>query len=277
VNAGTSERILLLSGTLKSVLLALYHVQLKLSSASGGSIRSSAPPSAVVLQPTSGNSTGAAALGVALAAAAAAGTTLAHSISDTGGSHDAGAHSGLIHHHDLALHEDDAAEHSDHDEHYADAEESEVEDEAGLSIDALTCHLESGASLGSGSMSGHINAVLPDAAFVAAGVTEAARRAQTQLRLVMPAGVCGVLIGRGGATIRTVSQGTSTSISVSPQERDRGSEYDRWVKGALVPQQRAMGCSLPCTCMEGAGSRAPFFACVVYHRRGRPSRSPPNG
>jgi len=41
----------------------------------------------------------------------------------------------------------------------------------------------------------------------------------TQLKIVMPAAVCGAIIGRGGETIRSFGEDSGASISVSPQER----------------------------------------------------------
>eukprot|EP00803_Ostreobium_quekettii_P001904 evm.model.scf_2581.1 EVM.evm.TU.scf_2581.1 scf_2581:3565-4863(+) len=44
----------------------------------------------------------------------------------------------------------------------------------------------------------------------------------TQLKIVMPAAVCGAIIGRGGETIRSFAEDSGASISVSPQERGGG-------------------------------------------------------
>lgn len=41
----------------------------------------------------------------------------------------------------------------------------------------------------------------------------------TQVKIVMPAAVCGAIIGRGGETVRGFAEDSGASISVSPQER----------------------------------------------------------
>lgn len=41
----------------------------------------------------------------------------------------------------------------------------------------------------------------------------------TQVKIVMPAAVCGAIIGKGGETIRHFAEDSGASISVSPQER----------------------------------------------------------
>eukprot|EP00210_Caulerpa_lentillifera_P005631 g5384.t1 len=41
----------------------------------------------------------------------------------------------------------------------------------------------------------------------------------SQVKLVMPAAVCGAIIGRGGETVRSFADDSGASISVSPQER----------------------------------------------------------
>eukprot|EP00210_Caulerpa_lentillifera_P009694 g9249.t1 len=41
----------------------------------------------------------------------------------------------------------------------------------------------------------------------------------TQVKIVMPAAVCGAIIGRGGETVRSFADDSGASISVSPQER----------------------------------------------------------
>ncbi|KAJ9530447.1 hypothetical protein QJQ45_012423 [Haematococcus lacustris] len=50
-----------------------------------------------------------------------------------------------------------------------------------------------------------------------------------QVRLLLPAATCGAVIGRGGETIRRISQETSTNISLTPQDHQGGLNYHRAV------------------------------------------------
>lgn len=58
---------------------------------------------------------------------------------------------------------------------------------------------------------------------------DAQKKVSTQLKIIMPAAVCGAIIGKSGATIKSFSLDSGTSISVSPQDKGRGLEYDRIV------------------------------------------------
>lgn len=67
-------------------------------------------------------------------------------------------------------------------------------------------------------------------------------RLSTQLKFIVPAQVCGAIIGRGGVTIKSFSVDSGANISVSPQEKGRGFEYDRIVtmSGSLDQLLRAV-------------------------------------
>lgn len=66
--------------------------------------------------------------------------------------------------------------------------------------------------------------------------------ASTQVKIVMPAAVCGAIIGKAGQTIKNFSQDSGTSISVSPQDKFRGQDYDRilTIAGGLEQLLRAV-------------------------------------
>lgn len=61
------------------------------------------------------------------------------------------------------------------------------------------------------------------------------------VKVLVPAGSCGLILGRGGETVRAVSAETGCMISISPQELSRSLDYDRvvswgaygWVKACL--------------------------------------------
>lgn len=53
---------------------------------------------------------------------------------------------------------------------------------------------------------------------------------QTQLRLLVPAALCGTLIGKGGATIKSFHEDSHATIMVSPQDRQPAGVPDRVVK-----------------------------------------------
>lgn len=53
---------------------------------------------------------------------------------------------------------------------------------------------------------------------------------QTQLRLLVPAALCGTLIGKAGATIKSFHEDSHATIMVSPQDRQPAGVPDRIVK-----------------------------------------------
>ena len=55
-------------------------------------------------------------------------------------------------------------------------------------------------------------------------------RKQTQLRLLVPAALCGTLIGKAGATIKSFHEDSHAIIMVSPQDRQPAGVPDRIVK-----------------------------------------------
>jgi RNA-binding protein Nova len=63
-----------------------------------------------------------------------------------------------------------------------------------------------------------------------------------QVKVVMPAVVCGSIIGKGGVTIRSFSQDSGTNISMSPQDPGRGVDYERiiTIAGGLEQLLRAV-------------------------------------
>jgi len=52
----------------------------------------------------------------------------------------------------------------------------------------------------------------------------------TQLRLLVPAALCGTLIGKAGATIKSFHEDSHAIIMVSPQDRQPAGVPDRIVK-----------------------------------------------
>jgi RNA-binding protein Nova len=71
---------------------------------------------------------------------------------------------------------------------------------------------------------------------------ESYKNVSSQLKIVMPAIVCGSIIGKGGVTIKSFSQDSGTNISMSPQEPGRGVDYERIVTiaGGLEQLLRAV-------------------------------------
>lgn len=63
---------------------------------------------------------------------------------------------------------------------------------------------------------------------------------QTQLRLLVPAALCGTLIGKAGATIKSFHEDSHATIMVSPQDRQPAGVPDRIVKitGAMLTTNR---------------------------------------
>ena len=55
-------------------------------------------------------------------------------------------------------------------------------------------------------------------------------RKSTQLRLLVPAALCGTLIGKAGATIKSFHEDSHATIMVSPQDRQPAGVPDRIVK-----------------------------------------------
>ncbi|KAL6762782.1 hypothetical protein V8C86DRAFT_2510820 [Haematococcus lacustris] len=57
--------------------------------------------------------------------------------------------------------------------------------------------------------------------------TGTSRPGSRQVRLLLPAATCGAVIGRGGDSVRWISQETSTNISLTPQDHQGGLNYHR--------------------------------------------------
>ena len=52
----------------------------------------------------------------------------------------------------------------------------------------------------------------------------------TQLRLLVPTPLCGAIIGKGGATIRSFAEDSAAAITVSPQDKQPLGLPDRIVR-----------------------------------------------
>ena len=52
----------------------------------------------------------------------------------------------------------------------------------------------------------------------------------TQLRLLVPTPLCGAIIGKGGATIRSFAEDSAAAITVSPQDKQPLGLPDRVVR-----------------------------------------------
>ena len=63
----------------------------------------------------------------------------------------------------------------------------------------------------------------------------------TMLRLLVPTPLCGAIIGKGGATIRSFAEDSSAAITVSPQDKQPLGIPDRVVRitGALPVRRPA--------------------------------------
>uniref|UniRef100_A0A7S0RKW4 K Homology domain-containing protein n=1 Tax=Chlamydomonas leiostraca TaxID=1034604 RepID=A0A7S0RKW4_9CHLO len=71
-----------------------------------------------------------------------------------------------------------------------------------------------------------------EAAGAAASITSQAAGQPSHpnsIKLLLPAAICGSVIGRRGETIKAFAADSGASISLSPQDRDRGLDYDRIV------------------------------------------------
>jgi RNA-binding protein Nova len=48
-----------------------------------------------------------------------------------------------------------------------------------------------------------------------------------QLKLLFPAAVCGIVLGKDGATVKDISRQSCTNVSLSAQDKTRGLDYER--------------------------------------------------
>lgn len=87
-----------------------------------------------------------------------------------------------------------------------------------------------------------------DCALLTCKVTHCRDGTQQELRLLVPAALCGSIIGKGGATIRQFAEDSKAAIGLSPQVGSREScffrgAWQRSMKHRALGRRCQQGCS----------------------------------
>ena len=87
----------------------------------------------------------------------------------------------------------------------------------------------------------------------------------TQLRLLVPAALCGAVIGKGGATIRSFAEDSKAAITVSSQDKQPPGVLDRVVRVTGGPEQLLRAVALLLTKLAENPNYARFTSATVSY------------
>jgi RNA-binding protein Nova len=87
----------------------------------------------------------------------------------------------------------------------------------------------------------------------------------TQLRLLVPAALCGAVIGKGGATIRGFAEDSKAAITVSSQDKQPPGVLDRVVRVTGGPEQLLRAVALLLTKLAENPNYARFTSATVSY------------
>ena len=96
----------------------------------------------------------------------------------------------------------------------------------------------------------------------------------TQLRLLVPAALCGAVIGKGGATIRGFAEDSKAAITVSSQDKQPPGVLDRVVRVTGGPEQLLRAVALLLTKLAENPNYARFTSATVSYAAPAAAASP---